>query len=360
LTFNPVFRIVNLSQKRFFVIPMNPILDWGIHFIAGLQTSVPWLVAPARFFSFLGTEEFCLFVMPFLYWCVDMRLGLRFGVILTVSDSLNIFFKLAFHQPRPFWVSDSVRPFSGEGSYGLPSGHAQHAMAVWGTMAARVKGWLRWVMVALIFLIGFSRLVLAVHFPTDVLAGWLIGGLILWAFLKWEAAVMAWFNRFTLGQKIGLVFAASVMLLIISMAGLALAPSADPSQWEITAARALSLAPGQSAIHPRGTTGMVGVAGTFFGLVAGAILIFHRGGFDAAGKWSKRALCFGVGIIGLVILWWGLRMVLPRDATVLSQVLRYLRYAVTSFWVTYGAPWVFIKLGLINTTKVPEQSGTYP
>jgi len=151
-----------------------------------------------------------------------------------------------------------------------------------------------------------------------------------------------------------------MLLFIISMSGLAFLPPADPPQWEITAARALSLAPGQSAIHPRGTAGMAGVAGTFFGLVAGAILIFHRGGFDAAGKWSKRALRFGVGIIGLVILWWGLRMVLPRDATVLSQVLRYLRYAVTSFWVTYGAPWVFIKLGLINTTKVPEQSGTYP
>jgi membrane-associated phospholipid phosphatase len=227
-------------------------------------------------------------------------------------------------------------------------------------MAAWVKGWLRWVMVALIFLIGFSRLVLAVHFPTDVLAGWLIGGLILWAFLKWEAAVKAWFNRFTSAQKIGLAFAASMMLLIISMAGLALAPSADPSQWEITAARALSLAPGQSAIHPRGTTGMVGVAGTFFGLVVGALLIFQRNGIDARGTWWERALRFLVGAVGLVILWLGLRMVLPRDATVLSQVLRYLRYAVTGFWVAYGAPWVFIKLGLLNTTRVPEQPGTYP
>jgi membrane-associated phospholipid phosphatase len=336
---------------------MNPILDWGINFIAGLQTSVPWLVAPARFFSFLGTEEFYLFIMPFLYWCTDVRLGLRFGVILTVSDSLNIFFKLVFHQPRPFWVSDRVRAFGTEGSYGLPSGHAQHAMAVWGTMAARVKGWLRWLMASLIFLIGYSRIVLAVHFPTDVLAGWLIGGLILWAFLKWETAVMAWFNRFTLAQKIGLAFAASMLLFFICMVGPAFVPPADPSQWEFTAARALSLAPGQSVIHPRGTAGMVGVAGTFFGLVAGAILIFHRGGFDARGTWWKRAVRFAVGVIGLMILWWGLRMVFPRDTALLSQVLRYLRYALTGFWVTYGAPWVFSKLGLINTTKVPEQSG---
>jgi len=336
---------------------MNPILDWGIHFIAGLQTSAPWLAAPARFFSFLGTEEFYLFLLPFLYWCVNVPLGLRVGVILTVSDSLNIFFKLVFHQPRPYWVSDKVRVIHAETSYGLPSGHAQHAMSVWGTMAAWVKGWLRWLIAALIFLIGYSRIVLAVHFPTDVLAGWLIGGVILWSFLKWETAVMAWFNRFTLAQKISLAFAASMLLLIISLAGLAFLPPADPLQWEITAGRAISLAPGQSAIHPRGTTGMIGVAGTFFGLVAGAILIFQRGGFDAAGKWSKRALRFGVGIIGLAILWFGLRKLFPHDASLVSQVLRYLRYAVTSFYVAYGAPWVFIKLGLQNSAGVPEQSG---
>jgi len=325
---------------------MNSILDWGIHFIVGLQASVPWLVAPARFFSFLGTEEFYLVVMPFLYWCVDASLGLRFGVILTVSDSLNIFLKLLFHQPRPFWVSDRVRAFGAESSYGLPSGHAQHAMAVWGIMAAWVKGWLRWLMVTVIFFVGFSRLVLAVHFPTDVLAGWLIGGFILWAFLKWEAAVMAWFNRFTLAQKIGLAFAASILLLIVSVSGLAFVPPVDPAQWEIIAGRALSLGPGQLAIHPRSTTGMFGVTGTFFGLVAGATLIFHQGGFDVTGIWSKRALRFVLGMIGLVILWLGLRMVLPRDASVVSQVLRYLSYAVTGFWVTYAAPWAFIKLGV--------------
>jgi membrane-associated phospholipid phosphatase len=325
---------------------MNPILEGGIHFIVGLQTSIPWFIAPARFFSFLGTEEFYLFILPFLYWCVDVRLGLRVGVILTVSDSLNIFFKLVFHQPRPFWVSDRVHPFGAEGSYGLPSGHAQHAMAVWGIVAAWVKGWLRWSMVAVIFFIGFSRIVLAVHFPTDVLAGWLIGGLILWAFLKWEVAVMAWFNRFSLARKIGLAFAASILLLIVCMAGLAFLPPADPPQWEIIAGRALSLGPGQSAIHARSTTGMFGVAGTFFGLVAGAILIFRRGGFDAGGLWRKRAVRFLLGMIGLVILWLGLRTVLPRDASIVSQVLRYLSYAVMGFWVTYAAPWVFIKLGL--------------
>ncbi len=325
---------------------MNAILDLGIDLIARLQTSAPWLEAPSRFFSFLGTEEFYLFILPLLYWCVDVRLGLRVSVILSVSDCLNTFLKFVFHQPRPYWVSDRVRVIKAEVSYGLPSGHAQHAMAVWGTIGAWGKSWLRRLMVALIFLIGFSRIVLAVHFPTDVLAGWLIGGLILWAFLKWEAGVTAWFHRFTLSQKIGLAFAASILLIIISLAGLAFVPPADPPQWEINAAHAFSHVPGQLAIRPRVITGMVGVAGTFFGLVAGAILIFQRGGFDVRGTWSKRVLRFALGMIGVLILWLGLRMLFPRDASFISQVLRYLRCALTGFWVAYVAPSLFIRLGL--------------
>ena len=201
----------------------------------------------------------------------------------------------------------------------------------------------------LVFLIGLSRIALAVHFPTDVLAGWLIGGLILWALLKWEASVMARFNRFTVAQKIGLAFAVSILLLTIALIGLAFLPAADPSQWEITAERAFPPTLGRSAIHPRVATGMFGVAGTFFGLVAGAILILQRGGFDARGAWWKRSLRFLLGLIGLMILWFGLRKLFPRDGSLISQVLLYLRCALTGFWVARVAPWVFIKLGLQNT-----------
>ena len=326
---------------------MNPVFHWGIHFIVGLQTSAAWLIAPFRFFSFLGTEEFYLLILPFLYWCVDMRLGLRVGVILSVSNSVNTFFKLLFHEPRPYWVSDKVRVINGEGSYGMPSGHAQNGIPVWGMIASSWgKAWRQGLMAIIIFLIGFSRIVLGVHFPTDVLAGWLIGGVVLWAFLRCEVPVMTWFNRFTLGQKIDLVFTASVLLIIVSLAGLAFVPPADPSQWEITAARVVSLAPGQLALNPRATMGTVGVAGTFFGLATGAILMFQRGGFDVRGSWWKRVVRFVLGAIGVVILWLGLRMVFPHDASLASQVLRYVRCGLTGFWVSYGAPWVFIKLGL--------------
>lgn len=325
---------------------MNPILEWGINLIAGIQAAAPWLRGPMTFFSFLGNEEFFILFLPLWYWCVDARLGLRVGIILSASSSVNTFFKLAFHAPRPYWVSTQVQAMSSEPSYGLPSGHAQSATAIWGTVGAAGPGWLRWAMIALIFLIGFSRIVLAVHFPTDVLLGWLIGALLLWAFLRWEAPVLAWFNRRTLGQKIGFAFAVSILLIAIALAGSAFLPPTDPPEWEATAARAYPPAPGEPAINPRDIGGTVGIAGVFFGLVAGATLLFHQTNFDAKSEWWKRLLRYVLGAVGVGIIWMGLRLVLPRDASLVSQVLRYLRYALAGFWMGYGAPWVFIKLKL--------------
>ena len=81
------------------------------------------------------------------------------------------------------------------GSYSFPSGHALLSAAVYLTAALVAKPYLRKPVgdrlletaILLVFLIGLSRLYLAVHYPTDVLAGWM-GGTAL-------AMICAWLNR---------------------------------------------------------------------------------------------------------------------------------------------------------------------
>jgi len=325
---------------------MNPVLDWGINLITNVQSTAPWLRGSMEFFSFLGTETFYILFLPFLYWCVDARLGLRVGIILCASTSVNTFCKLAFHAPRPYWVSTRVQAMSSEASYGLPSGHAQNATAIWGTVGATGGRWLWWAIVTLIMLISLSRIVLAVHFPTDVLLGWILGGLLLWAALCWEAPILVWFKGRTMGGRIGLILATSFVLILIPVVGLAFLPPSDPPEWVATAALAFPPAAGQSAIHPRDISGMIGVAGFLFGLAGGATLLFHQTSFDARSEVRKLFLRYVLGVAGVMIIWLGLRIVLPHDSSLVSQMLRYLRYALAGIWMSYGAPRLFLSLKL--------------
>ena len=139
---------------------MQTILDFGIRMIASLQGLGNWLTLPMKIISFLGTEEFYILVLPALYWCVSSNLGIRVALILMVNGSLNDALKMALHGPRPYWYSSQVRGLVSETSFGVPSGHAQSAVVIWGTIAAYLRKWWAWLAALLIIiLIGLSRLV---------------------------------------------------------------------------------------------------------------------------------------------------------------------------------------------------------
>lgn len=104
-------------------------------------------------------------------------------LIITLLGSvvINRTAKLLLHRVRPsLW--DSITP---EFDYGFPSGHAMSSMSFVAVLAILTWG-TRWCWLVLlsgsvfVVMIGWTRLYLGVHFPSDVLAGWMVS--LAWAF----------------------------------------------------------------------------------------------------------------------------------------------------------------------------------
>jgi hypothetical protein len=241
-------------------------------------------------------------------------------------------------------VSDRVTDYAFESSYGLPSGHAQNSMALWGRMAAglRRKAWVIGLGL-LIFLISLSRLYLGVHFPSDVLAGWVVGGIVLALFLWLEKPVGAWIGRQSLGLQLFIPLLAA--MVIIGKGMWVSAVTADrvvPEEW---VSRSTAAFPDEPTIEPQ-ILDVVSSAGTLFGLGAGAVLLRRWGKFNASGKLGARAARFALGLVGVLLIYFGLRMILPVGPGLFPQSLRFVRYALVGLWVAYLAPWVFVRLRL--------------
>lgn len=316
--------------------------------VIAVQGLGDWLKTPMTFFSFLGSEEFYVLVLPILYWCIDAALGLRVGVILLASSGINEALKLIFHMPRPYWISSNVTPLSAETSFGLPSGHAQNTVAIWGILAAYLrKRWVWFVSAAIMILVGFSRIYLGVHFLQDVAAGWALGAILLWAFARLWTQAAEWLKKQTTGRQILMAGIASALILLVG--GLPYAKLNHwnlPPEWIANAVRFNNPPP-----DPVSMKGVLTSAGTLFGLACGLVWMNLRGGYQAKGSAMNRLLRLLIGLAGILLLRYGLGAIFPEGETMIAFGFRYLRYALIGAWVSAGAPFLFVRLKIANPTK---------
>jgi len=327
---------------------MGFLVSNGINWIIAIQSLGAWLEAPIKFFSFLGSENFLFLILPLIYWSIDSRLGLQVAMILAASNNLKPILKMLFTGPRPYWMSAKIQAFVAESSFGIPSGHAQDAVAVWGTLAFGTRKRWAWVAaVTLAFFIGFSRLYLGAHFVHDVLAGWFIGALLLWVFIRFWDSAAAWLKTQSLTQQILISFIISLIAIVIAALIVGRFNGYTfPEEWRDNALRAGPIP------DPVSMEASITAAATFFGLAAGMAWLAARGGYQADGPIEKRALRYVIGLIGVVILWRGLALFLPNNTDFVSYTLRYVRYTLVGFWVTAGAPWLFFRFKLAEKPKM--------
>ncbi len=297
------------------------------------------LLSPMNFFSFLGTEEFFLLILSALYWCVDATIGLRVAITLLLSNTLNDSLKLLFRGARPYWFDSTIKGFTHESSFGIPSGHSQNSMVVWGTIAMGFrKRWVTITSIIIIFLVGFSRMYLGVHWVSDVLTGWLIGLVLLWLVAKYEKPVVKWWILQSLWMQVS--FSA---LIALAMIGIGLVwrnifnAWQPPSFWLANISNNFA----EAAINPAPISNAFTLAGLWFGMLIGASLIYKAGGHKPPSSPGSKIAAYLIGLVGVVVLWYGLRVVFPRSEDMISYTLRFVRYSLVGIWIVYLAPLVF-------------------
>ena len=172
--------------------PHNMAIDEAI--LQGIHAhDSPALTALAKTLSFIGSPMTLIPVILIASSLLWLRRYRRDSVLVLLSmggaGGLDTAMKLHYRRIRP----DLPWAFVHEHSFSFPSGHSVMAVVLYGMLTYLLlqyecKAWERTVLVlgsvVLIVGIGLSRIYLGVHYPSDVLAGYIVG-------MVWLIAVMA-------------------------------------------------------------------------------------------------------------------------------------------------------------------------
>jgi membrane-associated phospholipid phosphatase len=306
---------------------MEAVLQWGLDCIRQIQTlATPGLTITMRAITNIGSAVACIVLLPFIYWCIDEKKGLRLAVALLISAWINLALKFFLKLPRPFFESyDPSVGIVSEIMGGFPSGHAQNSLVLWMIIASwgiipRLSRFVHFCIAALLcLLIGFSRVYLGVHFPTDVFGGWLLGGIILAVYFIAGNRIEAWLESHS--PRAGLIAAAAIALAMNMY---------RPSEY------------------------MLLPSGMILGLGIGCFLCrryieFHAVPKDRTGieKHLTLIVRYALGITAMVLLYVATgKLINGMRASGNYHLYVFMRCVLLSIWLSAGAPWVFCKLRL--------------
>ena len=165
-------------------------MSFEVSLMEWLQANIPGaIIAFISQFSAFGEELALVAVMGFVYWCHDKEFGRKLGLLVCSSLILFPMIKNVVFRLRPYMEHSSIkclRPVEPDADlmdvdaqgYSFPSGHSTNVATLYPgiTVFSKGKKKIKWVIsIALMILVGFSRVVVGCHYPTDVLCGWTLG-----------------------------------------------------------------------------------------------------------------------------------------------------------------------------------------
>lgn len=301
-----------------------------------------------NFFTSLGYGEFYLVVIAAIYWSWNQKLGIRIGIAVLFGSQINTLLKISIRGPRPYWLDSAVIAGGVEHSFGMPSGHAQSSVSFWGMWGVNVqKKWFWFIGIIFIFFTGLSRSVLGVHFPSQVVVGWILGLFFVLLIYIFERSFIDWYKEKNIGYQLIFAFIiSSICLVLMYIVRLCQGDWVVPEEWM---ERAVSAHSDHSIITPLSLLGLFRDSAILFGFLSGSILLERYYTYNAGGVVWKRLLRFILGIVCTLTLWYGLGALTKGvEHVVTTYILQYSRSLLFGFFITFIWPWICIRSKLTD------------
>ncbi|NLK12658.1 MAG: phosphatase PAP2 family protein [Candidatus Phytoplasma sp.] len=265
-----------------------------------------------KMITFLGDQYVFIGLAVVIYWFIDKKKGFKLVFVFLLSTAFTSVFKTIIKRPRPFIEDSTLSIGTKTHGYSFPSGHSQ-AITVETSFLydeyGKKKSWVKYGLLSLLILVPFSRVYLGQHYPTDVIAGVILGIVmfILGSYLFKQMKDKE--DLFGLG--LGLIFL--IILIILSFLKL------DYDKYKDL---------------------FVGCAG-FIGFSIGYFLEKNYVKFDVKNQSIKKTIItLVIGLTGIILIQFGLKELFPKGHLVLDGV----RYLLLGLYATVGTLFICSKV----------------
>ncbi|MDA3845945.1 MAG: phosphatase PAP2 family protein [Vallitaleaceae bacterium] len=257
--------------------------------------------------TMFAEEAMIIGLLTFIFWNIDKVAAKRIGFVLITSMTLNNIIKDLFNYDRPIGEEGiiSLRTETATGQ-AFPSGHTQVATTFYVSMGLWFKkNWLVTLGIVIGLIVGFSRVYLGLHYPKDVVVGFVLALIISLVFYN----VLR-----NLRDDEGIMIGAMIVLGI----GFFFSHSED----------------------------FIKAYGLLIGFVAGIIFESRMVDFKMKARFYQKIIRWILGLAIMIGLKVGLKMIFPE--TDLFNVIRYILFAFIGIGVY---PIMFNQLKILGKHK---------
>ena len=344
----------------------DTLLDKELRFVIYIQKKLsPWYDYPALIVHYFFRDDVLMLLGPITTFLFNYYIGTILALTCLFVEIYAGVIKWACRLPRPLWMETNNQLVNRKGEweqdYGFPSAHATIATSmatVTLLIYIDIKSDPQFMAyhdvnkdpnillicfsaaIVLSLLTGLSRIYFAVHYPRDVIFGYIfgpIGGLLMYYSFKKTSDINEWASI-----GIGIVLTSVTVLLMIVIRPLCPQDRVQMPIWEANALKAWNARTGQNlekhpiGLHPRAILRYIPAYGLLFGLWLGNPIyrLLHNGqSYHECQEWTKtKGIRFGIGLPGVLFFVLVIYGILPKISK--NKIFLYTTEAI--FGIAFG------------------------